>query len=74
MNQVGQSIVQQLRAQYPKQYQQLEQMKRTNTPEMLLRSTLGKQTPEQRQKIYDFARRLGYSDDQINQIEKVLSS
>lgn len=47
---------------------------RTSTPEMMLRNTLGKQTPEQRKKLYDFARKFGYSDDQINQIEKVLTN
>lgn len=74
MNQIGQTIVEQLRAQYPQQYQQLQQMRRTSTPEMMLRNTLGKQTPEQRKKLYDFARKFGYSDDQINQIEKVLTN
>ncbi len=49
-------------------------MRQTSTPEMLLRNTLGKQTPEQRRRLYDYAKRFGYSDDQINQIEKVLSN
>ena len=44
-------------------------MKQNNTPEMLLRNTLGKQSPEQRRRLYDFAKRFGYSDTQINQIE-----
>ena len=74
MNQVGQGIMQQLRAQYPSQYQQLQQMKQNSTPEMLLKNTLGKQSPEQRKKLYDFARRFGYSDDQINRIENMLSN
>ena len=74
MNQVGQTIVQQLRAQYPQQYQQLEQMKKNSTPEALLKNTLGKQSPEQRKKLYEFARRYGYSDEQINQIESILSN
>ena len=74
MNQIGQGIMQQLRAQYPNQYQQLQHMKQNNTPEMLLKNTLGKQSPEQRKKLYDFARRFGYSDDQINRIESMLSN
>ena len=74
MNQIGQGIMQQLRAQYPSQYQQLQQMKQNNTPEMLLRNTLGKQSPEQRKKLYDFAKRFGYSDDQISRIENILSN
>lgn len=74
MNQTGKGIMQQLRAQYPSQYQQLQQMKQNNTPEMLLKNTLGKQSPEQRKKLYDFARRFGYSDDQINRIENMLSN
>ena len=74
MNQIGQGIMQQLRAQYPSQYQQLQQMKQNNTPEMLLKNTLGKQSPEQRKKLYDFAKRFGYSDDQINRIENMLSN
>lgn len=49
-------------------------MKKNSTPEDMLRNTLGKQSPEQRQKLYTFARRFGYSDDQINQIENLLSS
>lgn len=49
-------------------------MKQNNTPEGLLRSTLGKQPPEQRRKLYDFARKFGYSDEQINQIENILSN
>ena len=49
-------------------------MKKNNTPEMLIKNTLGKQSPEQRQKLYDFARKFGYSDDQINQIENLLSN
>ena len=49
-------------------------MKQNNTPEMLLKNTLGKQSPEQRKKLYDFARRFGYSDDQINRIESMLSN
>lgn len=49
-------------------------MKRSNTPELLLKNTLGKQSPEQRKKLYDFAKRCGYSDDQINQIENLLSN
>jgi len=49
-------------------------MRQNNTPEMLLRNTLGKQSPEQRRRLYDFAKRFGYSDTQINQIESILSS
>ena len=49
-------------------------MRQNSTPEMLLRNTLGKQSPEQRRKLYDFAKKFGYSDDQINQIERMLSS
>lgn len=49
-------------------------MRQTSTPEMLLRNTLGRQTPEQRRRLYDYAKKFGYSDDQINQIEKVLSN
>ena len=49
-------------------------MRQNNTPEMLLKNTLGKQSPEERRKLYDFARRFGYSDDQINQIESLLSN
>ena len=63
-----------MRAQYPNQYNQLEQMKKNSTPEAMLRNTLGKQSPEQRQKLYTFARKFGYSDEQINQIENLLSS
>ena len=74
MNQTGQTIIQQLRAQYPQQYQQLEQMKKNSTPEMLIKNTLGKQSPEQRKKLYDFAKKFGYSDEQINQIEGILSN
>ena len=74
MNQTGQTIIQQLRAQYPQQYQQLEQMKKNSTPEMLVKNTLGKQSPEQRKKLYDFAKKFGYSDEQINQIEGILSN
>jgi hypothetical protein len=49
-------------------------MKQNNTPEMLLKNTLGKQSPEQRKKLYDFAKRFGYSDDQISRIENMLSN
>ena len=49
-------------------------MRQNNTPEMLLKNTLGKQSPEQRRKLYDFARKFGYSDMQINQIESMLSN
>ena len=49
-------------------------MRQNSTPEMLLRNTIGKQSPEQRRKLYDFAKKFGYSDDQINQIESMLSS
>jgi len=49
-------------------------MQKNNTPEMLLKNTLGKQSPEQRRKLYDFARKFGYSDEQINQIEQILSN
>jgi len=49
-------------------------MKKNSTPEAMLRNTLGKQSPEQRQKFYTFARKFGYSDEQINQIENLLSS
>ena len=49
-------------------------MRQNSTPEMLLKNTLGKQTPEQRRRLYDFARRFGYSDAQINQIESILSN
>ena len=69
-----QGIMQQLQAQYPNQFKQLQQMRQTSTPEMLLRNTLGKQSPEQRRRLYDFARKFGYSDTQINQIESILSS
>lgn len=69
-----QGIMQQLQAQYPNQFKQLQKMKQTSTPEMLLKNTLGKQSPEERRKLYDFARRFGYSDDQINQIESLLSN
>lgn len=69
-----QGIMQQLRAQYPNQFKQLQEMRRNNTPEMLLRNTLGKQSIEQRQKLYEFAKRFGYSDNQINQIESLLSN
>ena len=74
MNQTGQTIIQQLRAQYPQQYQKLEQMKKNSTPEMLVKNTLGKQNPEQRKKLYEFAKKFGYSDEQINQIEGILSN
>lgn len=63
-----------MKAQYPQQYQQLEQMKKNSTPEMLIKNTLGKQSPEQRKKLYDFAKKFGYSDEQINQIERILSN
>lgn len=49
-------------------------MRQNNTPEMLLRNTLGKQSPEQRRRLYDFAKKFGYSDDMINQIESLLSN
>ena len=49
-------------------------MKKNSTPEALLKNTLGKQSPEQRKKLYEFARRYGYSDEQINQIEDILSN
>ena len=49
-------------------------MKQNNTPEMLLKNTLGKQSPEQRRRLYDFAKKFGYSDEQINQIESLLSN
>lgn len=49
-------------------------MRQNSTPEMLLKNTLGKQSPEQRRKLYDFAKKFGYSDDQINQIESMLSN
>lgn len=49
-------------------------MRQNSTPEMLLKNTLGKQSPEQRQKLYDFAKKFGYSDDQINQIEQILNN
>jgi hypothetical protein len=48
-------------------------MKKNSTPEAMLRNTLGRQTPEQRQKLYSFAKRFGYSDEQINQIEKFIT-
>jgi hypothetical protein len=49
-------------------------MKKNSTPEMLVKNTLGKQSPEQRKKLYDFAKKFGYSDEQINQIERILSN
>lgn len=67
-------IMQQLQAQYPNQFKQLQQMRQNSTPEMLLKNTLGKQSPEQRRKLYDFAKRFGYSDSQISQIENILSN
>lgn len=66
--------MQQLQAQYPNQFQQLQQMKISSTPEGILRNTLGRQTPEQRHRLYEFAKRYGYSDEQINQIEQILSN
>ena len=66
--------MQQLQAQYPNQFKQLQEMRQNNSPEMLLKNTLGKQSKEQRQRLYDFARRFGYSDTQIDQIEKILSN
>lgn len=63
-----------MRAQYPNQYNQLQQMMRNNSPEALLRNMLGGKSPEQRRSFYDFAKKFGYSDDQINQIENLLSS
>ena len=49
-------------------------MRQNSTPEMLLRNTIGKQSPEQRNKLYDFAKKFGYSETQINQIESLLSN
>lgn len=49
-------------------------MRQNNTPEMLLKNTLGKQSPEQRKRLYDFAKKFGYTDDYINQIESLLSN
>ena len=49
-------------------------MRQNSTPEMLLKNTLGKQSPEQRRRLYDFAKKFGYSDEQINQIESLLSN
>ena len=69
-----QGILQQLQAQYPNQFKQLQEMRRNSTPEMLLKNTLGKQSIEQRRKLYEFAKRFGYSDNQINQIESLLSN
>lgn len=74
MNNKTQGIIQQLRAQYPQRYQKLEEMKKNSTPEALLKQTLGKQTPEQRQQLYAFARKFGYSDDYLNQIENLLKN
>lgn len=69
-----QGIMQQLQAQYPNQFKQLQQMRQNSTPEMLLKNTLGKQSPEQRRRLYDFAKKFGYTDDYINQIEQILNN
>ncbi len=69
-----QGILQQLRAQYPQQFNMLENMRKNSTPEALLKETLGKKTPEQRQQLYAFAKRFGYSDDYFQQIENYLKN
>ena len=49
-------------------------MRQNSTPEMLLKNPLGKQSPEQRRRLYDFAKKFGYTDDYINQIEQILNN
>ena len=49
-------------------------MKNKYTPENLLKETLGKQTPEQRKQLYEYAKKFGYSDNYINQVEQILNS
>ena len=63
-----------MKAHYPQQFKQLEMMKNKYTPENLLKETLGKQTPEQRKQLYEYAKKFGYSDNYINQVEQILNS
>lgn len=67
-------ITQQLKAQYPQNFQQLQQMKQSLSPEGLVQQTLGKINPQARQQLFEKAKQFGYPDEVISNIQQMLSN
>lgn len=67
-------ITQQLKAQYPQNFQQLQQMRQNFSPEGMLQQTIGRMPPQARQQLFDKAKQFGYPDEVINNIQKMLQN
>ena len=66
-------ITQQLKALYPQNFQQLQQMRQTLSPEGLLQQTIGKMNPQARQQLFDRAKQCGFPEDILTNMQNMLT-
>lgn len=60
----------QLKAKNPQMYQMINQRK--NNPVELLKDTIGRYTPEQREAFFNQAKMMGFPDNVLQEIQKQL--